>query len=455
MNCTPATADRRNVRRNLGCVASALVLGICLASSGAFAQQTNNAQPPPAVTEKPVKPSREVLSVGDDSIDPNQPIKPGFLVNVSVVGEADASGDYPVDEAGNITLRYSGVSSAIPIKNLTPALAQDAIAQYLKQYLKRPVVKVTIKSVPRPVIFIAGAVTNVGQIIIGKETALLDVIATAGYTENADLSKVRLIRKETVDGKEKLVEIFINFERYLKAKTVEDADESLNPLLKDKDRIIVSSRVLPGVGSISVLGEVLHPTDKIVLRSGSRMSVREAINLTGGLLVGADKKRVYVRRAGEDRPYILDIQKAEQGDVANNIDLMPDDAVYVEKLDANNFLIMNGGFIRPTKLPYEHPISLMQAIAEVGNVTPFAKIKDPYIARHPNNTAKGTKIIRFNLEKIVKGTEPDLDLQPGDEVFIAPGLQPKPGIGIVEGIQLATSLGYLYNIFRGGRVNGF
>ena len=453
MNSASATAERRVLWRTIGCIATAMVLGVSLASPRASAQQPPAGQQPP-VNDKQVKPTREVLSVGDDSIDPNQPIKPGFLINVSVVGEAEASGDYPVDEAGNITIRYTGVSSAIPIKNLTPALAQDAIAQYLKQYIKRPVVKVTIKSVPRPVVFIAGAVTNVGQIIIGKDSALLDVIATAGYTENADLSKVRLIRKETIDGKEKITDTFINFERYLKAKTTEDADESLNPVLKDKDRIIVSSRVLPGVGTISVLGQVLHPTDKIQLRAGSRMSVREAINLSGGILPDADKRRVYVRRAGEDRPYILDIEKAEQGDTANNIDLMPDDAVYVEKLDRNNFVIMNGGFIKPSKLPFERPTTLMQAIAEVGNITPFAKIKNPYIARHPNNTAKSTKFIHFSLENIVKGKDPDIDLQPGDEVFIAPGLQPKPGIGIVEGVQLAGSLAYLYNTFRGGRVNG-
>ena len=454
MNLAPANADRCAFLRSLSCVAIGLVLGLSLVSPGASAQQPPANQPPPPA-EKPVRPAREVLSVGDDSIDPNQPIKPGFLINVSVVGEADASGDYPVDEGGNITMRYQGVTSAVSVKNLPPSLAQDAITQYLKQYIKRPIVKVTIKSVPRPIVLIAGAVTNVGQIIIGKDSTLLDVIATAAYTENADLTRVRLIRKETIDGKEKITDTYINFERYLKAKNSDEADESLNPILKDKDRIIVPARVLPGVGTISVLGEVLHPSALIPLRNGAAVSVREAINLTGGILIGADKKRIYVRRAGEERPYIIDLEKAEQGDTANNMDLKPDDSVYVEKLDINNFIIMNGGFIRPAKLPFERPITLLQAIAEVGNVAPFAKIKEPYIARHPNNTAKGTKIIPFNLEKIIKGKAFDIDLQPGDEVFIAPGLQPKPPIGIVEAISLAGSLAYLYNTFRSGRVNGF
>jgi len=117
--------------------------------------------------------------------------------------------------------------------------------------------------------------------------------------------------------------------------------------VKDKDKIFVQPKVLPGTGSIGVFGEVAHPQRDIPLRSGSPMTIREVINLSGGANSVADRHRVSIRRVGLDRPLTIDLDKAESGDLVNNIDLKPDDTIYVEKLENNAYIQLNGGFIRP------------------------------------------------------------------------------------------------------------
>src|SRR5579883_796432 len=114
-----------------------------------------------AATDKTAPAERRALTpLVDDYIDPNQPIKPDFVISVSVVGEPDPSGNYKVDQSGNVSIRYAGIMTPVSVKGLTPAQASDVIAKFLKTYVKNPQVTVSIVEVPRPVVFIGGAVRN-------------------------------------------------------------------------------------------------------------------------------------------------------------------------------------------------------------------------------------------------------------------------------------------------------
>src|SRR5262249_28272745 len=248
--------------------------------------------------------------------------------------------------------------------------------------------------------------------IISQDITLLDVLSKAEYTENADLTQVRIIRREIVDGKEQSVTHYFNFEKFIKAKPGETIDETQNPVLKDKDKIYVQPKVLPGTGSIGVFGEVAHPQRDIPLRAGSPMTIREVVNLAGGATATADRRRVSIRRVGLDRPLTIDLDKAESGDLVNNIELKPDDTIYVEKLEKNGYIQLNGGFIRPGKIIYDKRMTLTQAVGESGGVAPFAKEKEGVIQRHPDADPKKTRVIAFNWKEISTGKAPDIELQP-------------------------------------------
>jgi protein involved in polysaccharide export with SLBB domain len=420
-----ATDARRSWLKNLGVTVAVLLAGVAGFAPRAFADAADDTKA--GNTEKIQPANKGTIVIGDDSIDPNQPLRPDFTINVNVSGEPDPSGLYKVDALGNVSIRYAGIMTPVSVKGLTPAQAQDAIASILKIYIKNPVVKVTIMDTPRPSVFIGGAVQHNGQIIINSDTTLLDVITRAEYTDASDLSQIKIIRKDQA------APIYVDFDKFIHSKRGEKVDESLNPLLKDKDRIWVTGRATPGAtGTISVFGEVMHPTASVPLRSTAPMTIREVINLSGGATLTADRHRVSIRRSGVDKPLIIDLDKAEQGDLVNNIELKPDDTVYIEKLENNAYININGGFVRPGKLVYDKRTTLTQAIAESGGVAPYARTKKGYIQRHPDNDPKHFRSIEFNFNDMLAGKAPDIELQAGDAIYIEPGNPPRPALGPLE-----------------------
>jgi protein involved in polysaccharide export with SLBB domain len=379
----------------------AVMAGLALLPWAALAQQDVTAAPqtPARQTERPIP------VIGGEDFNPNQPIKPDFVISVSVVGEPDPSGQYQVDEAGNVSIRYAGIMTPVMVKGLTPAQAEDAIKVFLKTYVKNPQVKVSIIRVPRPVVFVSGGVKNPGPIQITQDTTLVDVLSRAEWTDNADLTQVRITRTETVDKEPKSVSKVINFENYIKIKPGAAPDENDNPILKDKDRILVGLKSLPGSGVVSVLGEVVKPAQNITLRNTPPMTVRELVNLVGGTTPAANRRSISIRRPGFDRPFIVDLDKAEQGDLVNNIELKPDDSVYVERLENNSYININGGFIKPGKFVYDKRTTLTQAVMEAGGVAPFAKTKEGVILRLETDSerqAAGHRASarRFHLDRI-------------------------------------------------------
>ncbi len=425
----------------------AVMAGLALLPLSALAQQDNTAAQPPVRTAE-----RPIPVIGGEDFDPNQPIKPNFVISVSVVGEPDPSGQYQVDEAGNVSIRYAGIMTPVMVKGLTPAQAEDAIKVFLKTYVKNPQVKVSIVRVPRPVVFVSGGVKNPGPIQITQDTTLVDVLSRSEWSENADLTQVRISRRELVDKEMKDVSRVINFENYIKIKPGSAPDEKDNPVLKDKDRILVGLKSLPGSGIVAVGGEVIKPTQNITLRNSPPMTVRELINLVGGTTQTANRRAISIRRPGFDRPFIVDLDKAEQGDLVNNIELKPDDAVYVERLENNSYININGGFVKPGKFVYDKRTTLTQAVMESGGAAPYAKTKEGRIIRHPNDDPKSTIIIAFDWKKIQDGKNPDIELQPGDSIWLQPG-QPsnKQPLDFFSGLGVITNLAVTYQILSGRR----
>jgi protein involved in polysaccharide export with SLBB domain len=423
-------------------LAAALLSGFGGSTTRAFAQNGDN-----KANQAPAQENKGPLTIGDSSFDPNQPIKPDFVVSVSVVGEPDPSGTYKVDQAGNVSIKYAGIMTPVSVKGLTPGQAADAIAKFLKTYIKNPQVTVSIVEIPRPIVFVSGAVKNTGPIIVTPDTTLVDVLSKAEWNpETADLTLVRITRREVVDGVEKTVSKTYNFDRYIKSTAGEGVDEANNPVLHDKDRIFVPYKTTPGSGVVSVLGEVTKPTVSIPLRSSPPMTVREVINVVGGTTLNADRRSISIRRAGIDRPLIVDLDKAEQGDLVNNIELRPDDAVYVEKLDTNAYINVDGGFVKTGKFVYDRRTTLTQAIMEAGGPALYAKENQGTIFRHPDGDPKNTRVIPFNWNEIKQGKTPDIALLPGDSIWMTPGSPPtKPPLDVFGVLSGLTSVAYIYN----------
>lgn len=392
------------------------------------------AAPRSVLAQEQDQPERIPVSTGDQSFDPNQPIKPGFQVAVTVQSaggdERDLTGVFTVDATGAINMK---LINRVELKGLTPAQASDKIAALLKPYLKDPKAQVNIVSVPKPVIFLSGGVSRPGPLTIDEGTTLAEVLTVLGFSDNADLSHVRVFSRDA-EGKRVLREFDLT--RWLKPLPGEKPDEGQNPVLAPRDQVYVPLKILPGTGNVTVEGDVIRP-GIVPIRVGVSTHLREVISLSGGPTPTGDRRSVAVRRLGVERPIVVDYDRMEQGDPDHNIVVQADDIVYVRKLDVDKFINLNGAFVRPGRLPYQRAVTLTQAIGDAGGLDNNAKEHEGRVYRHLSGAdPTRTQVIWFNYKKIRNNEEPDILLMPGDTVEIPTRIVRPP----IDPIQLTTQL---------------
>jgi polysaccharide export outer membrane protein len=119
-------------------------------------------------------------------------------VRVIALGEGDISGQFRVNDRGNIAVPLLGT---IPAEGLTTAQLEDRIAGLLKEkkVLLDPSVSVEVISY-RP-IFILGQVTKPGQYPYQPDMTVLTAVAVAGgFTYRAQTDYASILRK--IDGQQ-------------------------------------------------------------------------------------------------------------------------------------------------------------------------------------------------------------------------------------------------------------
>lgn len=431
---------RRSLLSLLGAITfAALSAGLCSAKNRGVenpVQESKEAQNQP-----PGKASEVPVPANEEEIDPNQPLVIGSVINVTVEKEAEPSGSYVIHPAGDILLHIADTMLSITVKGQTTAQAAEMITGCLKTYIRYPHVVVTLIAVPRPVVQIGGAVRISGPVTISSTTTLADVVSRAEWTANANLAQVRLVRRTLAEGREKIVVLTLHLDTYMRPELGIAPDEAQNPVLQNKDSIFVPFKSLAAKGVITISGAVNKPQTDMPLRANPPLTLREAISLSGGITADADRKKVTVRRAGTDQPILIDLDKAEQNDPTANLTLMPNDSVYVERLDAALYYTIHGGVTKGGKFPFDRPITLTQALMTAGGLSPFAHDKQGYILRCPDGVH--THVINFNWQQILAGKAGDIALKPGDNVWIAPGV---PGRSM-DFFGILSTLGSLRLLF--------
>ncbi|HSV73295.1 MAG TPA: SLBB domain-containing protein [Chthonomonadales bacterium] len=438
-------------------------LGICWASFAAVAQEParpGGQEARPELRQEPRQPVAPVLSpvfvqqpgqialaAGAGDFDPNQPVRPGFQLSINVSSaagpEPDLSGAFTVDPAGSVQLRLVGL---VPIRGLTPSQAADKLVTLLRPYVRDPTVAVSIVSVPSPVVFLSGAVARSGATPVNDNTTLAELLTIVGLSDNADFSRVRVIRRSEGSARS-LIEV--DFLRWLRPAAGQRPDEASNLVLADRDFVFVPFKVLPPDGLVVVSGDVMRPA-VIALRQGVPSMLREAVSAAGGLSPTAMRSQITVRRVGVERTFVIDYEKMEAGDPAHNIALQPEDVVYVQRLAEDQFITVNGGLLRPGRIPYLRAMTLTQAIGEAGGPVPGARTRAGRVFRHvgPADPTR-TQVIAFNYEDIRNHKQPDLLLQAGDTIEVPIGMV-RPPLDSLQLTQALLSIGLLVDRLVGG-----
>jgi polysaccharide biosynthesis/export protein len=119
-------------------------------------------------------------------------VQPGDKIRVVVFGEDKLSGDYEIDQSGQISLPLAGTIEA---RGLTQGELEQALAKkFRSEYLKNPKVTVTIASL-QPY-YVVGEVGKPGEFPYRSGLNVLTALAIAGGpTYRASRSTVKIQRR--------------------------------------------------------------------------------------------------------------------------------------------------------------------------------------------------------------------------------------------------------------------
>lgn len=177
---------------------------------------SNNTLPPATITPSAIE------SVGDYEY----LIGPGDSLNIFVWRNPEVSGQFTVRPDGKIT---TSLVEDIPVTGKTPNQLAREIEKVLGQYIKSPIVTVSVGGFVGPLseqVRVIGEATNPQAVNYRQNMTLLDLmIQVGGLTEFADGNGAVLVRVE--NGLQKQYEI------------------SLDDLIKDGD-ITANVDILPG-----------------------------------------------------------------------------------------------------------------------------------------------------------------------------------------------------------------
>ncbi|MEI8349352.1 MAG: SLBB domain-containing protein [Candidatus Omnitrophota bacterium] len=267
-------------------------------------------------------------------------IKPGDTLEISVYDEPDLNKTVKVSEDGKITYPFIG---EITVVGFNVKEAATNIGELLeKEYLVNPQVSIFVREYSK--FYLVGKVNREGGYELKGNLTLLDAIALAGGAkESADLSKIKVVRKENNVEREYI----LNLET-----------QGRDFLINSSDRIIVGE-----YGKVSVLGEVNRPGNYYLTKDAALLDV---VALAGGAKEDADVTKIKVERQEQKgiNAYIINLDQQGKSFLLKN-----NDTVFVTAYKQFSVL---GQVKKPGSYDFKRGITVTDAIARAGGFTETA-----------------------------------------------------------------------------------
>jgi polysaccharide biosynthesis/export protein len=148
-------------------------------------------------------------------------------LRISVWKEPDLNATLPVRPDGKISLP---LLNDVPAAGLTPMALADSITEKLRKYIADPRVTVVVIAMNSRRIFVTGEVTHPGAMALLPNMTMLQALASAGFTQFANIKKIYLLRTE--NGRQ--VKLPFNYKEVVKGIHPEE-----NIMLKPGDTVVV------------------------------------------------------------------------------------------------------------------------------------------------------------------------------------------------------------------------
>ncbi|MCP4683612.1 MAG: hypothetical protein GY864_14875 [Desulfobacterales bacterium] len=270
---------------------------------------------------------------------PEYRIGPLDVLDISShVGEKVTTTTVTVNNRGKIS--YSFIDD-LDVAGLTPSRLDDILSKKMGDYIRNPRINILVKDFKSKSALALGELSNIrgtllgtkgesGEIFLSGKTTLMDLIAQAGgYTVDADIKRVKIMR----NGKTYEINLY---------DIITKADEQLNVIIEDGD--VVDIPELPEYGErVYVMGEVnyqgIYPLE-------NTRDLLAAVSLAGAFTSLAREENTLIVRAREagTEPLVMmaDMRALlREADLAQNVRLEDGDLVYVPAMrigDINDWI---------------------------------------------------------------------------------------------------------------------
>ncbi len=322
-------------------------------------------------------------------------LKPGDVVTLTCDEDATLNSDYTITSQGLLLIKYIG---AVEVQGLTPQQAAQKVSRELvrQQVMPKATVAIRIKgesspSAQQPLpVNVGGAVRNPLDVAFREGLKLSDVLTIADPTTVADLKNVRITRLSGEVGT-------IDFTQY------QAGNDAGNPLLRPGDRIFLPLKVASF--QVSVLGAVMRPG---IVEFAEDMTVRKAIELSGGLRSDANPERVEITGPDQD-PFNFQLL----GDADMKVE--PGTKIVVGVREVREHIFVRGSVARPGLLPYKPGMTITDAILDA---QPFEAAGLNRVRLSRRDTTGAVKVDIYDVRQIQAGKLQDVLLKPEDTIDV-------------------------------------
>lgn len=357
------------------------------------------------------------------------PVGPGDILHISVWGDETISGTTTVGPDGTIVLPPP--IGSVYVNQMTADQITEELTKRLEEYVKQPIVSVSIRSFQGFIVHILGQVRVPSFYRIPEGTSLQEVLTQAGgLTELADPDSIVLIRK----GDEGVERQVIDFSLFLEHSEMES-----NPILQTEDVVVVPriSKDERMSRLVTVAGQVTKPGSYELEESVSLMDV---LTLAGGIAPGADLNNIIIfegSRKGRDvyRRIDMGVILSEAGDPSvqmpmvstGEIVFVPDTRLLEEQPTSVN---VTGQVVKPGAYVITEGMRLMDAIFTAGGFAEGAAIDGIAVIHEEQSNAA---VSQYSLRRYF--TDGDLDANPvleNRDTIIVPTLETARTVSTVQ-----------------------
>ena len=256
-------------------------------------------------------------------------LAPGFLLRVNVLQDSDFSGDFRIDDGGDIAVPLLGT---VHVGGKTASEARGQIRDKLKkeEFLNEPQVAVSVVEYTSPEVTILGEVTSPGKYPLLAPRKLVEVLAMAGGATLLAGDDVQITPAGSTAPP-----IMTHFPRVANPKAIGDV------MVHPGDIVQVQR-----AGIIYVLGAVNRPGGYVMQENGT-LNVLQAISLASGTSVSASTGRIHLLRQnpdGQEMDIPIPYKKLTRG-MHPDLQLQAKDILYVPTSTIKSILTNGQGIL--------------------------------------------------------------------------------------------------------------